>query len=177
MTGYSFRTKVKHDACGDLAVIQMKDLEEHYQKIGNQMTMISSSEVPSKYYLEKGDVLFIAKGANNYALVFDEDYRAVAASAFFVLRPSRTQLIPEYLAWFINQNSTQRFLEEKRSGTYIPSVNKKTLMSINLKCPSIEKQKQIAQIVQLSKKEQQIYSRLKESKKLILDTLLQNAIN
>lgn len=177
MSGYSFRTKVQNEIDGSLKVIQLKDLEDNYQRLGEHLTTIAVDSVPAKYLLQKGDVLFISKGANNFALVFNEDYEAVAVSAFFVLRPNQDKVISEYLAWFINQRPAQRFFEENSAGTYIPNINKSTLLSLEVTLPSLEKQKQIAQIAELAKKEQAIYNQLKENRNLILNTLLQNAIN
>lgn len=176
-SGYSFRTKVKDEGQGDLAVIQLKDLENNYQTLGKELTLVSSEKVPEKYLLQKGDVLFISKGANNFALVFNEDYKAVAVSAFFVLRPDQTKVIPEFLAWYINSKPAQQYLKENRAGTYIPNVNKTTLMELKVKLPPIEKQKSIAQIAELAKTEQNIYNKLKTNRNIILNTLLENAIN
>lgn len=175
-SGYSFRTKVKHEAKGDLAVIQLKDLENNYQTLGQELTMVSSDKVPEKYLLQKGDVLFISKGANNFAIVFQEDFKAVAVSAFFVLRADEKKVLPEYLAWFINSKPAQQFLKGNRAGTYIPNVNKDTLMSLQVKLPSLEKQKQIAAIAELAQKEQSIYNQLKENRKIILNTILESSI-
>jgi hypothetical protein len=54
----------------------MKDLENDYQQIGDQLSRVDCTKVPEKHLLQQGDVLFIAKGANNYALVFDKDIKA-----------------------------------------------------------------------------------------------------
>ncbi|MDR9374857.1 MAG: hypothetical protein RI565_08325, partial [Schleiferiaceae bacterium] len=61
-SGYSFRGKVKHLPQGDLAVIQLKDLQEDYSTIGTQLTRVNAEAVKRKYYLQKGDVLFVSKG-------------------------------------------------------------------------------------------------------------------
>ena len=176
MSGYSFRTKVQNEIDGSLKVIQLKDLEDNYQRLGEHLTTIAEDAVPEKYLLQEGDVLFISKGANNYALVFNEDYKAVAVSAFFVLRPNQTKVTPEYLAWFINQSAAQRFFEENSAGTYTPNINKTTLMSLEVKLPSLEKQKQIAQISELAKREEAIYNQIKDNRALVVNTMLEKAI-
>lgn len=175
-TGYSFRSKVENEEGSDLAVIQMKDLDNGYQEIGEDLICINSSKVPEKYLLQSGDVLFISKGANNYALVFRKEIKAVAAAAFFVLRPDESKVIPEYLAWYINQRDAQRFIEENRAGTYIPNVNKTTLMDLKVKAPPLDKQERIAKVAELSRKEQAIYAELKQNRKIMVDTMLQSTI-
>ena len=47
---------------------------------------IKLTEKSSKHLLQNGDVLFAAKGLNNYALVYNEKMgRAVASSSFIVI--------------------------------------------------------------------------------------------
>lgn len=173
-SGYSFRSKVEHNTNGDLAVIQMKDLENDYQLIGENLTWISSGIVPEKYLLRQGDVLFLSKGANNKALVFDQPIKAVAASVFFVLRPDPNQIIPEYLAWYINQRETQKYIEENRAGTYIPNVNKSTVLGISIKLPPIYKQELIAKIVNASGRELKLMQRLMNKKQILINNLITN---
>lgn len=175
-SGYSFRSKVEHDENGDVSVIQMKDLHNEYQEIGSQMLRISGDSIPKKYLLEPGDVLFISKGANNYALVFNDKIKAVAASAFFVLRPNKKIIVPEYLAWFINQKETQRFIEENRAGTYIPNVNKTTVEAIEIKLPTLDEQKIVAKMDFLQKREYLLTIELLAKRKLLISNLLMQKI-
>ena len=176
-TGYSFRSKVENEEQGDLAVIQMKDLDNGYQEIGDDLICIDSSKVPEKYLLQSGDILFISKGANNYALVFRKEIKAVAAAAFFVLRPDESKVIPEYLAWFINQRDAQRFIEENRAGTYIPNVNKRTLESIPLRLPEKKLQEKIVQIDILRKREYLLTNQLLELREILVSNQLLKMLN
>lgn len=176
-SGYSFRSKVEHNPNGDLAVIQMKDLENEYQDIGEDLTRISVESVPEKYLLRQGDVLFLSKGANNKALVFDQSIKAVASSAFFVLRPDKHKIIPEYLAWFINQRETQKYIEENRAGTYIPNVNKATVLGIAIKLPPLVEQKFIAKIDFLRKREYLLTNELLAKREQLIAQKLLKKIN
>jgi len=176
-SGYSFRSKVENEEEGDVSVIQMKDLGNGYQDIGDQLVKIRSENIPEKYWLRPGDVLFISKGANNYALVFDKAIKAVAASAFFVLRPDQRKIVPEYLAWYINQKETQRYIEENRAGTYIPNVNKATVLGINIKLPPLEEQKFIAKVDFLRKREYLLTNELLAKREQLIAQKLLKKIN
>lgn len=175
-SGYSFRSKVEHDPDGDLAVIQMKDLNHDFQEISDDLTRISSEGIKEKYLLEKGDVIFIAKGANNYAYVFDKPIKAVAASAFFVLRPDPAAVIPEYLAWYLNQETAQRYIEENRAGTYIPNVNKAVLLNLDIKLPELTRQKLVAKIDELRMKEHKLILDILERKDIVINKILNDII-
>lgn len=117
-SGFSFRSKVENTPGGDLRVVQMKDLEENYTRIGSELTRITSSDIHAKHLLEKNDILFLSKGSNNFALEYQLNFpMAIAASAFFILRPDATKVFPSYMAWYINQMPVQQYLKEKTAGT------------------------------------------------------------
>src|SRR5579859_3694847 len=88
--GFSFRNKVTDEPGSDLFFIQMKDLENDYASINPRLTPIRSKGIKNRFYLERGDVLFVAKGSNNFAVEYQLDLpKAIASSAFFVLRCDR----------------------------------------------------------------------------------------
>lgn len=152
--GFSFRQKVENDPNGDVHVIQMKDLEHNYSTIGVNLTKIRSEIVSSKPFLRKGDVLLITKGANNYAVEYELDSeKAVASSAFFVLRPDQRKVIPAYLVWYINQTPVQQHLKANMAGTYIPNINKSAIEEIEIELPEKNIQEVICRIDLLRKRE------------------------
>lgn len=177
-SGYSFRSKVVNDPGGDLEVIQMKDLEDGHSRIGSELTRINSSTIPQKYALQKGDILFLAKGANNYAIVYNLDLpKAVAASAFFVLRPVTSKIIPDYLAWYINQKAVQQYLKENTAGTYIPNINKNTILGIQIVLPEIKVQNLISKIHILSIKEDYLSAKIAAFRKILINNVLIQKLN
>lgn len=153
-SGYSFRQKVEHDPNGSVSVIQMKDLEDYSTITAFTLTRVVGESISNKYFLKKGDILFICKGSNNYALVYDLDKpKAVASSAFFVLRPDTFKILPAYLAWYINQIPVQKYLKENMAGSYIPNINKSTIEAIEIVLPKIDIQKKVVEMDFLRKRE------------------------
>ncbi len=54
----------------------------------------------SRHLLQEGDLLFAAKGFNNFAVEYRSSIgQAVAASSFIVIRLTVDNILPEYLAW------------------------------------------------------------------------------
>jgi restriction endonuclease S subunit len=152
-SGFSFRSKVENEPNGDISVIQMKDLE-HYSSIKSDLTKVSSDKISNKFFLQNGDVLFIAKGSNNYAIEYKLNLpKAIAASAFFIIRPDQEKVVPSYLTWSINQQPVQQYLKENMAGTYIPNINKSTVERITVSLPSIDIQNKIVSIDNLKRKE------------------------
>ncbi|HET8839014.1 MAG TPA: restriction endonuclease subunit S, partial [Flavobacteriaceae bacterium] len=157
-SGYSFRGKINSSPKGNLRVIQLKDMENDYTSIGNDCTLIDADEIKEKYYLEKGDILFISKGANNYATVYELDNKlpSVASSVFYVIKVDTLKVDPHYIAWYINKTEAQQYFQAHAAGTYSLSINKEVVEDIPIQLPSLEIQKKVANVAKLAQKEQYI---------------------
>jgi len=177
--GFSFRSKVENEVNGDLFVIQMKDLEHNYSSIKSDLTKVSSYKISSKFFLQKGDILFIAKGSNNFAIEYKLDLpKAIAASAFFVIRPDQEKVVPSYLAWYINQQPVQQYLKENMAGTYIPNINKSTIEGISVSLPPVYIQHKIVAIYNLKNKEDLLMNEIMIRRETVIShSLLQLVLN
>lgn len=179
VSGYSFRGKIIGSLNGDLRVVQLKDMENDYSNIGNDCTYIDGSDIKEKYYLEVGDILFISKGANNFATVYDlkDGVATVASSVFYVIKVDTSKANPYYVAWYINKKRVQQYFTTHASGTYSLSINKEVVEDIPLILPSLEIQRKIANVARLAQKEQYIYTALKEKRNQLIETQLLKVIN
>ncbi|QKX04099.1 hypothetical protein HN014_03970 [Aquimarina sp. TRL1] len=177
-SGYSFRGKIKHLHNGSVRVIQLKDFEDNYTSIGNDCYLIDGDKIKSKYYLEINDVLFIAKGTNNYALVFKDidDVPTIASSALFVLKINKELANPDFIAWYINQSKVQSYFKTNEAGTYNTSINKATLENTPIALPSLETQTKIATIANLHNQEQVISGKIIELKNKLTTAQLLNTL-
>ena len=172
-SGFSFRSKIENDQNGELLVVQMKDLRDGYSAIGSNLTRVSSGLVGRTYTLEKGDVLFIAKGSNNYSLEFNLNLpNVIASSAFFVLRPDIATVAPGYLAWYLNQVDAQRYIKQNTAGTYIPNINIGTVENMLVEIPSLEVQKKIVAIDQLRKRERLLNEEITKKHDIVVNAAL-----
>jgi len=154
----------------------MKDLADYSSITAFTLTRVVGESIPNKYYLTMGDILFICKGSNNYALVYDLDLpKAVAASAFFVLRPDTNKVLPGYLAWYINQELVQKYLKENMAGTYIPNINKSTIEEISITIPPKEIQEKVVAVDGLRRRESKLAKKIIDTREVIVNTILLNA--
>lgn len=178
-SGFSFRSRVKDDPDGDLFIIQMKDLDDHYSVVRSGLIKIDSRMIRVKDYLQNGDILFLSKGLHNYAIEYRLNLpKAVASSAFFVLRPDKNRVIPGYLAWYINQPPVQQYLRENMAGTYIPNINKSTVEGIMVSLPPLHIQENIITVDLLRKKEHALMEAIMNKRKdLVSNALLEVAAN
>ncbi|MCK4638689.1 MAG: restriction endonuclease subunit S [Bacteroidales bacterium] len=176
-SGYSFRTKIQNNPNGNTYVIQMRDISNDRTGIIDKPHKVDSEKINKKHILQKGDILFTAKGANNFAVYYNEQYKpAIAASAFFVLRSNVDFILPSYLCWYINSPKAQAFIESNRAGSYIPNVNKAVLDNLDIIVPPLETQNTIAELYKLSKKEEAILDKIKDKCTVLINSILSNLI-
>jgi len=91
---------------GEVAYIQLKHWDNNGRLLGEIYPELMASGISKKHLLGKDDVLFAAKGTKNFAAVYENlNHAAVASTSFFVIRPTNTKILSEYLAWFLNRNS------------------------------------------------------------------------
>lgn len=148
-SGHTFRSGVINDPEGDCAVIQMSSFDSSYATITKSLQKVKSNSVSEKHFLKPGDILFCAKGNNNFAFVFNEEYCAIAVSLFFVIRPDKEKISPQYLAWYINQEATQGELHSAKEGTSVSNISKKSLEELEIKVPSLFTQNKLVNLFKL----------------------------
>lgn len=142
---------------GDLVYLQSKHFDEHGQLHSVLHPDLVAEGIPEKHLLKEGDVLFAAKGTKNFAAVFENHNEpSVASTSFFVLRQTDKKVLPQYLAWFLNNHTTQTLLKAQAIGTSIPSISKQVLENLEIAVPGIVTQKAILQITKLRNKEKSL---------------------
>ena len=145
---------------GDIIYLQAK----HFDRKGRLNSILrpnlSSVGIGEKHLLKEGDVLFAAKGTKNFAAWYkDKDIPAVASTSFFVIRlidNFHNKILPEFLAWYINQPISQRFLKMRARGTSMVSISKAALEELEIPVPEIKTQQTILKISHLSITEKEL---------------------
>ncbi|MCU0417113.1 MAG: restriction endonuclease subunit S [Cytophagaceae bacterium] len=142
---------------GDLVYLQSKHFDENGQLYKELYPDLQLDEVPKKHLLQNGDVLFAAKGSKNFATVFENHNEpSVASTSFFVIRSVDKYVLPQYLAWFLNNHTTQTLLKGQAIGTSIPSISKQVLENLEITIPEIKMQMTIVEISKLRNKEKSL---------------------
>jgi hypothetical protein len=133
-----------------------------------------------KHILIEGDILFAAKGTNNFATVFRSDIGpAVASSSFFLIRileQVRSQVLPDYLAWFINSPRSQSLLKGKAKGSNPPSITIRDLRDLVVPLPPMHVQELVLVINDLRVKERKLTTEIEDLKELYIQYHLTKAI-
>lgn len=173
-SGFLFKKGLNSHLEGNLQVIQLKDLDDRGILKLNQLQRIKLENIDPKNFLTNGDVLFKAKTNRPVAGVVKESLtNAIATAHYFVISVKNKTVLPDYLAWYLNQRPAQIYFSKNSGGTRIQVVNKQTLGELEIMIPALTIQENIVKVAQLYQKEQELLENIKEEKlKLIAAQLL-----
>ena len=176
--GYQFRGKMETIPDGTHSVIQIKDFDEFQNLKTTDLYRVNLESDAERYTVNKGDILFLARGQRNYAFpIKDTPANTIAASYFFILRLINKDIFPEYLAWYIKQAPAQEYLHNiARRGTHMPIVPKSSFENMPIDIPSLEIQKTIVKLDSLINKERELQNKLQEKRSLLVNAVCLKAI-
>ena len=168
----------KPNVDGDVVCLQANDFDESGNHLGFWTPTISGDNLHSKHFLNQGDVLFAAKGNKNFAAVRSNSLPlAVASTSFFVIRLRSTDILPEYLKWYLNNHDTLNKLKSEAKGTSIPSISKKSLEQIEIPSIPFDKQNLILKIDDLRVKQKSNLAQITILKDQLIQQQLLKAVN
>lgn len=163
--GHPFRGSVPEAADGNAYALQMRDVspEAGVAWGGLVRTELDTRKIPD--WLQRGDVIFVARGMRNYALCIDKvPLPTVCSQYFFLLRlkssPLMPVLLPEFLAWQINRAPAQRYLTKNAEGSDQLSIRRGVLEDLPLVVPPIEQQHRIVALANDARRERQLLEQL-----------------
>jgi hypothetical protein len=167
----------KPELGGDIVYLQAKHFFENGTISASLHPDLKLEDIGSRHLLQPGDVLFAAKGSKNFAAVYEShNPPAVASTSFFVLRFAQSQLLPEYLAWFLNNPPTQVLLKGLAIGTSMPSISKQVLENLEIPLPDLETQKVILEISKLRAKEKALKQEIETLREKQIQQQIINAL-
>jgi len=162
-SGYSFRSRIEEDPKGDVVVFQIRSLVQRETVQADDGMRVYFPDVSPNLLLRRGDVLFSARGLRNVGAVIDFDpERAIASGQLLWMRPNTELIEPAYLAWYLNQQPAQQFLDTHKRGTRMPIITRKALVELPIALPSREVQLQFVELDQLHRREQELATRITE---------------
>ncbi len=169
--GYQFRGKVKPDPAGVVRVIQIKDVDAHRQVnvLGLDRVMIDK---PEPYLVQPADVLFLSRGHRLYPVVVPEvEPNTIATGYFFILTPNTHFVLPEYLAWSLNQPGFQESLKPYHRGSHIPMVSRTDVEDLQIQVPPLEVQQRVLTLNELLERERRLFTSIQEKRSLLVQAV------
>jgi restriction endonuclease S subunit len=155
-TGFQFRGKVEVADDANVALIQIKDIDDRL-KVQLQDLLPVKLDNPEPYLVTQGDVLFLSRGHRQYAAPVSEPVRnTVATGYFFILHPNQDMIRSDFLAWSINQPEFQDALRPFTRGSHMPLVSKSDFQDLTIGLPTMAVQDRILALQQLIDREREL---------------------
>jgi hypothetical protein len=173
-SGYLNRGRIEPRQNGSHYLIQARDVDaEDLYPRADTLARINPVLSPSDCTLRSGDILFMARGSRNYALLLKEvPGSTLAAASFFIVRTNRGKLIPGYVAWYLNQDIGQRYFHQHSGrGVHMPVVRRSVLENIEIPVPGLVTQKKITEVYALMRREKTLFERLAAKRKELLSAV------
>lgn len=155
LPGFSTQGALRDEPSGTHQVVMGKHLtqgEPYTYKEEDRLRIVPDRDI-SKYILEPGDILYMSRGITTYPVLIESVPEPTAApSTFFILKP-RSNVVPAYLVWCLDQPLTESHLAALRTGAGTPTIPRNGFMEITVPFPDIATQHRIANLWRLQKRE------------------------
>jgi restriction endonuclease S subunit len=92
-----------------------------------------------------------------------------------IVRPDRERVLPEYLAWAINQPDAQRRLGAEAQGTSLRMIPMAVLENLEIAVPDLPTQKRIVELNALARQERQLLRQLAARREELVSAILGEA--
>lgn len=176
--GYQFRKKIETDDPGTNRVIQIRDFDENHILNKDGLFRVRIDKPMEQYLIRQGNVLFLSRGHRNWAApIVDELQDTVAVGHFFVITMRNETIMPEYLAWYINQTPAQEYLHNiARRGTHMPIVTLSAFKGLTIEVPDMATQHSIVELSRLMEKERKLRIELQQRRVLLINAISLKAV-
>jgi hypothetical protein len=164
--GYTARSKLEPTTQGGVPAIQLRDLQGEDDFDPSDAPLYALGPSFERYWAGAGDVLFRSRGARNTAVPIAATARgaAIAILPLLVLRPDPKLIESKYLAWLINQPTSQRYFDKCAQGTRLRMLPKSCLDDLEVPLPELSTQRLIVELDLLARRECALSRQLAEKK-------------
>lgn len=171
--GIPFREAIRHAEHGTIGVVQAGDIAAGGTIDLDRVSRTSS--VPNMRAAEElraGEVLLQSRGQTyRAAVVPDADLKMVASASLLILDP-RSEIRPAYLAFYLNDPSTQMELRKLATGATIANLKRSALELLEVLVPTLEDQDRIVALDNTVRQLSLIEARLAELRRTELRALM-----
>ncbi|GAM72614.1 hypothetical protein JCM19236_4895 [Vibrio sp. JCM 19236] len=176
--GHPFRGSINEDLSGNGCVIQIRDQSIDGNIAWESLTKTEIKGRKEPEWLKEDDVVFSARGNRNLASVVPLlETPTVCSPHYFQIRTFKeAPILPEFLAWQLNQATVQRYFEQSAEGSVQSSIRRAVLEKTPLSVPSIKKQKQILNMIKAADREKEIYQKLIDLRRSEVNTVAKHIL-
>ena len=101
----------------------------------------------------------------------------MAVSNFFIIRTYQEEVIPAYLAWYLNSEPAQYFFQRYKMGSNILSLQKRDLERLEVPIPPVGIQERIGRVYSLMLREKVLVATIREQREDLLEAQMLRVVN
>lgn len=175
--GYQSREAIHQCHQGSHYLLQAKDFNNLHQVDWSTLIKFTPTGSVIKSEIQLGDILFLAKGQDNFAYLVDRSVdHILATNSFYIIRVDQAIVLPEYLAWWFNQTPAKKYIQLNRSGSSLPFLSVSAISRFEILIPDIETQRKIGELELLRKREADLFGLYLSKKSTLIQSICLNAI-
>jgi hypothetical protein len=161
-TGYPFRGAIEPAEGGAVAVVQIKDLSPSKEVAWDAVVRTELKGRRAPEWLKPGDILLVARGNRYYAVALENvPGSAVCGPHLYHVRlKDGAGILPQFLAWQINQPPIQRLLGQAAEGSNQLSIRRAELEGLPVSVPALVFQEHIVQLAATAERERALLNQL-----------------
>ncbi|MDR0967751.1 MAG: hypothetical protein LBL75_02880 [Rickettsiales bacterium] len=140
--GYSLRTEEVPTTGATVALIQPKDITNGEINFDETKAIIIQN--PEKHILTDGEIILLARGRFAAAVYKSDMPAAIVPTSFLRMRINRSDILPEYIAMYLNSSVGQNMLKRQMSGgTIQPFITGAELRGLEIVVAPMDLQKKL----------------------------------
>ena len=176
-SGYTARGRLDPLPEGGVPALQLRDVGTNGEEPGPDFQRYDLGELSDRYFVRGGEVVFRSRGEPNAAAAIPDQLPepVVVIVPLVIVRPDRARVLPEYLAWAINQPDAQRKLGAEAQGTSLRMIPMAALENLEIAVPDLQTQKRIVELDALARQEGQLLRQLAARRETLVSAILGEA--
>ena len=143
--------------------------------IDETIPFYASEELSPNYLTQIGDIVVKTSEPYTAAFITEEYEGLVIPSHFVVVRVDEAKTLPQYIAWYLNKDRIKKAFRMSCTGT-LKQIKPSMVGETDIKLPTHERQRQVVELYELSRKEIQLLEKLMRQKEAYYKTLI-NKVN
>lgn len=176
-SGYTARGRLDPLPEGGVPALQLRDVGTNGEEPGPDFQRYDLGELSDRYFVRGGEVVFRSRGEPNAAAAIPDPLPEPVAVIvpLVIVRPDRRRVLPEYLAWAINQPDAQRKLGAEAQGTSLRMIPMAALEDLEIAVPDLQTQRLIVELDTLARQEGQLLRQLAALREALVSAILGDA--
>ena len=183
--GHTFRDPPEEARGSEARILHIRDIKTRFNIDVSALAEIEWNG-GDKGVMQSGEIVVAARGLNNRAAWLapspngERQERVIPSNQLLVLSINTNlktaSVLPEYLCWALNHANAQRQINQRRTGTNIPMINKQDVSDIAIPVPTMGTQKRIIQLHKRHQHEHVLLEKLWENTDKMYQGLYQSLL-